>query len=60
MKVIEHLKEKREGGGQDDDVRSMEEIVDSTFYLSHLHFVGYCPGKNADGKLPILDLKCWV
>ena len=59
MDIIEELKDENEG--HNDEIGSMEETVKMAISICPiLQFVGDCPEKNADGKLPILDLKCWV
>jgi len=59
MKVIEELIDQDKEIPE--DVRSMEEIVKMANSICPiLQFTGDCPGANANGKLPILDICCWI
>ena len=44
-----------------EDARSMEEIVNKANSICPiLQFTSDCPGANADDKLPILGICCWI
>ena len=59
MKVVENLFDQDKEVPE--DVRSMDEIVKMAKSIcSILQFTGDCPGANTEGKLPILDICCWI